>query len=335
MFDSIAKVWSEVAEESSGSVNFSPSTRKPFKKATHYIHYDKPRGTLDRMRTSSHNSTRRGSPRILKPSTDQKKNTFWGTVGKILTGGGDQKDAELGNMKNYMTEMIRKRPREMSTTSIDERVHKDVLNLGPQPRTLSELQKRASNINARAERFTNGVSPEHKRVKRLQTGDLETSRSYNDSFSHLINKQTSLPQYSSTPKESKAKKNYTNRIIKINDLPSSPFAPIIQPTPTATTAEANRELSSHSHSPDDSIEKIKELNAKVDFLETTLQSLKEELRQTTERSMQLEQSFRLHSDNSMTQSPLGVPHRDPEPEVEEERPLSPVKLDLHTFKLIR
>lgn len=295
MFDSISKVWNEVAEEGNeSSVEFQPTSRK----SSHYMHYDKPGRTL--LRKQSGAARRFGSPRILKPSTEQKKNTFWGALGKMFTGGEDE---ELGNMKNYMSGMIKKRPRQISVTSYDNKISR---TLDSGPRTVSdELERKTLDINERAERFTaETLYPDLKKIRRLEPTDFHTSSAgYTDHFNTVLNRK---PQYSSTPKE--PKRSYTNKIVKMNELPSSPFIPVA----------------------DNSKEKIDELSAKIKYLESTVETLRDELRLTNERSMQLEQSFRQEETKQIRHD---IKHETrKENEFED---LSPVKINLDKFKLIK
>jgi hypothetical protein len=328
MFRSISKAWSEVADESmqDHSVRFSPSSRQPAQHEKHYIHYDKPsKNPLDRVRRNGE-FIRRGSPRVLKPSNENKKNSgIWGTLGKIGKAFKGE-NTELNSMKSYMDGMITKRP-QSGTTS----------------RRLDSIRSRAESINDRAERFAReNASPERPsreqlryqetkrpQMRRIYLKDLSEAESSRDSISEKVQRRPLRSSAIDTPS-----------VLPHHDVPSSPYT--------------------HKNDSARDSSEVRELSKKVSILENTLESLIVELRNTNERSQQLENSLRLQteflkselSNHTILKSEDMDRLPEPKPEAKQEtalegtkdesedefeevnKSLSPVKLDLKRFKFI-
>jgi hypothetical protein len=331
MFSSISKAWSEVADESmqDHSVRFSPSSRQPAQdERQRYIHYDKPsKNPLDRVRRNGE-LKRRGSPRVLKPSNENKKNSgIWGTLGKIGKAFKGE-NTELNSMKSYMDGMITNRP-QSGTTS----------------RRLGSIRSRCESINDRAERFAReNASPERPsreqlryqepkktQMRRIYLKDLSEAESSRDSISEKVRRRPLRSSVLDTPQTSS---------IPHHDIPSSPYI--------------------HKNDSTQDSSEVRELSKKVSILENTLESLIVELRNTNERSQQLENSLRLQtellkselSNHTILKSEDMDRLPEPKPEATQEialkgtqdesedefeevnKSLSPVKLDFKRFKFI-
>lgn len=327
MFSSITKAWNEVAEETDTdtSVRFTPVSRRP-QSSKHYIQHDRAsKNPLDRLKRDP--AIRRGSPRVLKPSNENKKNLgIWNTlgkIGKVFKG----EDSELKGMKNYMDGMITKRPR------FDEGRPNGARDRSA---SLERVQSRVESVNERAERFAReNASPEkpqakpHQQphMKRIYLKDLSEAESSRDSIVDKIHRRSLRAHTVDSSLRSAAR-----------NMPSSP----LESRPVASTAGPN--------------DSVKELTRKVAHLEDTLESLVAELRQSNERSRQLEESIRgqqeflkqEHSNHTILRSedmdklpaPMTIVTDPAEEAVEDEfeevsRSLSPVKLDLRRFKFVK
>lgn len=349
MFDSIAKAWKEVAADDSlneTSVNFSPATRTQASRAgkrRHGSHHGSDSGSkydygsshaVDRARSSSH--TRHAySSKVLKPSTDNKKNqksgtSLWNALGKIgqtIIGDGSGENKELKSMKSYMNGMI---------------------GSGDNPGRVNDIRSRVESISERAQRFTRENRSPGKNVKGYSSGgtmrrihlkDLAEADSSADSLSRRVKRahvDFSRDRATATPKVTTTAASRPPPI----DIPSSPYINGETHTDIHTSNVADRS-------------EVEELSRKVEALENTVNSLVEELRKSNDIKRDILNSDDMRvipapvsevehrSMDSTAQEVRDKPdrapdHRESEDEFEEvNRSLSPVKLDFDKFKFVR
>ncbi len=363
MFSSISKAWNEVSDESGGdkesSVKFSQSTRDSPRRNGHYIHYDKSKNPLDRIRKTE---GKKGSPRILKPSNDNKQNSVWGSALKNLSKVFKKDDGELGSMKEYMNGMI-KVPKERKELVRSKRG--DTLSIGDLDKDNvnereSRRRRRTDTISSRVESIGNSFN----RYKKRRNGDptevpkygsyskfeidvpkyqyqKETNNGY-ENYSTAVDtryhsNETSWKAH--TPTDSKpASQGLTFSKITAHDLPSSP---IYHNTQSSLSKEHSKKsnLSLENNVDKSYIDssRIEQLCKKVEQLENTVEGLRDELRQANEKSLQLEKSINSndHSILKDLDKTDDMPHFKFEDDNNISRPLSPVKVDLDRFKFIR
>ncbi|CDR41940.1 CYFA0S08e01816g1_1 [Cyberlindnera fabianii] len=331
MFNSISRAWNETADEGEAdssadhSVRFSPSTRGSDlrRRAGHYIHYDKPssvvKNPLERLRRGSERtSIRRGSPRILKPVSDGRAQKMRNTENKSSSGGGlwgalgklgkvfKTDDSELGTMKQYMNGMIDGAPENGTRRGV-----KRPVDLAKS--RLDSIKQRADEVNQRAARFTlDNESPEKKRVKvtepvkrpaemrRIHLKDLRDLDSSRDNLSERVHRRrvhtissnpdttatsTATPLHSSLARAASLNAAVTStKTYNIHDIPSSPMRepPLDQATPINGTVNDSVNISQST---------LTNLTKKLELLENTVESLKEELKASNQRSQHLETSL--------------------------------------------
>jgi len=171
MFSSISKAWNEVSDEGNSKVKFSESNHDPSKKGNgHYIHYDKSKNPLDRLKKPD---TRKGSPRILKPRTENKQNSLLGSALKNLTKVFKKDDGELGEMKSYINGMIKKPEDNKSALSRSGRSKTanmaDFERLGIEGRS-SRRRRRTDTISSKFDNIGKSVNSDRYKKRHYDTG---------------------------------------------------------------------------------------------------------------------------------------------------------------------
>lgn len=369
MFSSISKAWDEVSGEgqtNGNSVKFSDSERESLsRKKGHYIHYDRSKNPLDRIKKPE---GRRGSPRILQTTKESKQNSLWGSALKNLSKVFKKEDGELGDMKDYMNGMI-KVPKERQRSIRPQQIDKPNTEYLETNLINSRRRKRTDTIGSK---FDSPGSSFNEKFKRRRHHDISETPKYEKYSKFEIN----VPKYTYQDKDNERHNlrnilNYSNSLEKekINnnivhedsyrfhkygsndlstgpkkikfskltalDLPSSPI--LYNNERTTPVVEGQITTTNHHENSIVDTSKIDELCKKVEQLENTVESLRDELRQANERSVQLENTEQSNDHTILKgiDDSESLDHFKFEDDQEIARPLSPVKVDLDRFKFIR